>query len=357
MNFSSEIKEISGGSIPNGSVALLYSPSCSYCHQIVPEFNRVPSVLSAGNVHADVYAINVQENFHALRAGGITIGGVPQVIIKTLSGGIIEYQGPRMAENIAQETAAVLTAGENPDMKLLSGGAEDALLGGVAPAVPAAAPLEAGKKRRSRRRSRSRRMGGGDLEAGKKRRSRRSRRSRRRMGGGDEVVGGAAPADATIAGGALEAGKRRRSRRSRSRRSRMRGGEAPVDAPIAGGELEAGKKRRSRRSRRSRRRMGGGEVVEGSAPVDVPIAGGELEAGKKRRSRRSRRSRRRMGGGAAPADAPIAGGAAEVVPELEAGRSKTRWQKLVDQVYKSGKSKGMSYKSAMKRAKSLYRRS
>jgi len=62
-------------------------------------------------------------------------------------------------------------------------------------------------------------------------------------------------------------------------------------------------------------------------------------------------------GGAAPADAPIAGGAAEVVPELEAGRSKTRWQKLVDQVYKSGKSKGMSYKSAMKRAKSLYRRS
>jgi len=327
MNFDPTIRVVSGGEIPNNSIALLYSPGCPHCHHMVPQFNQIPQMLRAGGFdNTQVVAVDVNSEFYALRAGGISVMGVPHVVIKTLQGGIIDYNGPRMADSIAQEAARVLNGGET---KLLNGGAqEDALLGGstavaapaaetpvtggAAPAADAAA-LEGGKKRRKRSKS-------------------RSRSRRRRMHGGEEVTGGAAE---------LEGGKKRRRRsKSRSRRRRMHGGEAaaPVEAapavtggateaPVAGGAvdaaaLEGGKKRRRRsrsKSRSRRRRMHGGEEVAGGAADAAAI-----EGGKRRKSRSRSRSR----------------------------KSPTKWMRLVMDLYKSGRYS--SYKSAMKAAKKMY---
>jgi hypothetical protein len=384
MNFNSNIQIVKGGEIPNNSVALLYSPTCGYCHQMIPQYNELPqALLKAGFTDVKVVAVDIQQEFHSLRAGGIQVMGVPHVIIKTVQGGLIDYNGPRMADSIAQEAARVLNGGET---KLLNGGAqEDALLGGSTPVVestttsPAvtggSADLEGGKKRRRKSKSRSRsrkhrKMHGGeqveggaaDLEGGKKRRRKSKSRSRsrkhRKMHGGEtaevKVEGGAVTTtDATpaaepvaVTGGStdLEGGKKRRRKsksRSRSRKHRkMHGGEQAVEGGSA--DLEGGKKRRRKSKSRSRsrkhRKMHGGEVaevkVEGGAvttteatPAAEPVAvtGGstDLEGGKKRRRKSKSRSRsrkhRKMHGG----EQAVEGGAAD----LEGGKKRRRKSK------------------------------
>jgi hypothetical protein len=298
---------------------------------MVPQFNQVSEALRAGGLaDTQVVAVDVSSEFYALRAGGISVMGVPHVVIKTLHGGIIDYNGPRMADAIAQEAARVLNGGET---QLLNGGAqEDALLGGSSPAVqtpvtggavPAAAPaaLEGGKKRRrkSKSRSRSRRhrkMHGGDaveggaadLEGGKRRRKSKSRsrsRRHRKMYGGEAVEGGAAPAAAAAP---------------------IEGGAVAVAAPAAG--LEGGKRRRKSksRSRSRRRRMHGGDAVEGGATPAAIEGGADLEGGKRRRRKsksrsRSRRHRKMHGGEVAPVD--VKGGAvsadASPAPVIQGG--------------------------------------
>jgi thiol-disulfide isomerase/thioredoxin/predicted outer membrane protein len=384
MNFNSNIQIVKGGEIPNNSVALLYSPTCGYCHQMIPQYNELPNALRAGGLSdVQVVAVDIQQEFHSLRAGGIQVMGVPHVIIKTVQGGLIDYNGPRMADSIAQEAARVLNGGET---KLLNGGAqEDALLGGSTPVVDATATtpavtggatdLEGGKKRRRKSKSRSRsrkhrKMHGGeqvqggeaDLEGGKKRRRKSKSRSRsrkhRKMHGGEtaevKVEGGSTTetteAAVAVTGGStdLEGGKKRRRKsksRSRSRKHRkMHGGEQ-----VQGGEadLEGGKKRRRKSKSRSRsrkhRKMHGGETevkveggavaVEGGATTEtapaevVAVTGGstDLEGGKKRRRKSKSRSRsrkhRKMHGG--DAEVKVEGGEAD----LEGGKKRRRKSK------------------------------
>jgi hypothetical protein len=52
----------------------------------------------------------------------------------------------------------------------------------------------------------------------------------------------------------------------------------------------------------------------------------------------------------------VTGGDVAIEGGKRKSRSRTRWIKLVASVYNGGKG-GMSYKSAMRKAKSLYRRS
>lgn len=226
MNFSPDIKILSGGELPPNSVTLVYSPSCPHCHNILGQYNQLPG-LAGGKF--SVNAVNLMDHYHSLRAGGIEVGGVPQILIRGGSSEILEYGGPRMAESIAKDAMGFLSGGER-----LSGGrifGSDMLLGGSADEVV----LEGGKRRR--RRSKSRMMGGAGSLAGGKRRRSRSRSRSRRMRGGDEVE---------MAGGvALEAGKRHR-RRSRSRSRRFRGGEvaqAPAVEAKAATELNGGRSR------------------------------------------------------------------------------------------------------------------
>ena len=232
MNFSPDIKVLSGGELPPNSVTLVYSPSCPHCHNILGQYNQLPG-LSGGKF--SVHAVNLMDHYHSLRAGGIEVGGVPQILIRGGSSEILEYGGPRMAESIAKEAMGFLTGGERLSGGRIFGG--DMLLGGSTEEVV----LEGGKKKRgSRRRSRSR--------------SRSGRRRRHMRGGAEEDLSG---------------GKRRRRSRSRSRR--MRGGE---DVEIAGGEDLEGGKRRRRRSRSRSRRLGGGEAPEASGEAASELNGG-----------------------------------------------------------------------------------
>ena len=379
MNFNSSVKLVAGDAIPPNSIALLYSPHCGHCHKIVPQFNALSATLSAGGVkNIEIVAVDVSREFSSLRAGGISVPHVPLVLIKTPTS-IIEYQGTRMATEIASEAAKVLAGGETVP-------APDALLGGAAAEV--VPPIEGGRRsasgvHRSHSR-RSRRVGTYHVRGHRsndghghyfdikpynvsRRRSRRfshSRivaRRRNNMGGGEAeaapIAGGeaAAPTEVPIVGGEIEGGRRRRHR-SRSRRSRMRGGE---EAPIVGGEIEGGRRRRSRRSRsrRSRVRGGkapivggevapvvsevapivGGEVLVAEVPASVaPIVGGSVApivsapivGGRRRRSRRSRSRRSRVRGGAEALNVPIAGGEIEGGRRRRSRRSRSRRSRM-----------------------------
>jgi hypothetical protein len=188
----------------------------------MPQFNELPK-LSGGKF--SVNAVNLMDHYHELRAGGVQVGGVPQILIRGGSTQLLEYNGPRMADSIMKEAMDFIQSD-------LAGGqveSKDALLGGAteAAAVPVAAPAETaetaapeplsgGKSRRRRskthhRRSRSRS------------RSRRSRRSRSRRHHHHKFMGGETPAQTTtteVEVPELTAGKSRRRRRSGSRRGR-----------------------------------------------------------------------------------------------------------------------------------------
>lgn len=323
MEFDPSVVVSPKGDIPNNSIAFIFSGGCGHCHRALPEINKLAGgdlLANLGLTDTKVVAIDVQPNLFALRAGGLDITGVPTIVIKTLSGGFIPYEGPRMAEQIAQTAASALTGGE---VKLEGGMTEtaaapvaDALLGGAAPAI--AGGKKRGRKASKKSKSRSRKS------RSRKSRSRKSRsRKMRKMGGGETTIqGGAAPEAAApaIEGGAvpaveaaapaLEGGKKRgrkaskksksrsrksRSRKSRSRKSRsrsrkMRGGETAIEGGEAAAALEGGKKRRSpkrgkkskSRSRKSRSRKSRSRKMRGG---DAPAA---LEGGKRSRSRKSR---------------------------------------------------------------------
>lgn len=203
MNFSPDIKVLEGGEIPPNSVTLVYSPSCPHCHNILPQYNQLAN-LSGGKF--SVNAVNLMDHYHTLRAGGIEVGGVPQILIRGGGSEILEYGGPRMAESISKEALEFIGGGK------LSGGRifnSDALLGGSIDSALAemeTASISGGKRRRHRRLS-----GGRSRRRSRSRSRRRSRSRSRRMGGG----------------AALEGGRSRRRRRS------LRGGEtpAPVETP------------------------------------------------------------------------------------------------------------------------------
>jgi thiol-disulfide isomerase/thioredoxin len=181
MNFSPDIKVLEGGEIPPNSVTLVYSPSCPHCHNILPQYNQLAN-LSGGKF--SVNAVNLMDHYHTLRAGGIEVGGVPQILIRGGGPEILEYGGPRMAESISKEALDFIGGGK------LSGGRifkTDALLGGSIDSALAemeTASISGGRRRRrlsgGRRRSRSR----------SRSRRRRSRSRSRRMGGGAELEGG-----------------------------------------------------------------------------------------------------------------------------------------------------------------------
>jgi thioredoxin-like negative regulator of GroEL len=95
MNFSPDVKILEGGEIPPNSVTLVYSPSCPHCHNILPQYNQLAN-LSGGKF--SVNAVNLMDHYHTLRAGGIEVGGVPQILIRGGGSEILEYGGPRMAE-------------------------------------------------------------------------------------------------------------------------------------------------------------------------------------------------------------------------------------------------------------------
>ena len=220
MNFSPDVKLLEGGELPTNSVTLVYSPSCPHCHNILPQYNQLAN-LSGGKF--SVNAVNLMDHYHTLRAGGIEVGGVPQILIRGGGSEILEYGGPRMAESISREAVDFISSGKLSGGRVF--GRHDALLGGSIDT--ALKEIEGGKRSRHRRR----RMGGGaDLEGGRRSRSRsrsrrsRSRRSHRRLGGGatDSAV---AAAVAEVIAPVLEGGRRRR-------RS-MRGGE---DVSLSGGK-------------------------------------------------------------------------------------------------------------------------
>jgi hypothetical protein len=216
------------------------------------QFNQLPG-LAGGKF--SVNAVNLMDHYHSLRAGGIEVGGVPQILIRGGSSEILEYGGPRMAESIAKDAMGFLSGGERLSGGRIFGG--DMLLGGAADEVV----LEGGKRRKHRSK--------------RSKRSKRSRSHRRRsMRGGAEEVD-------------LAGGKRRhsRSRSRRSRRHRMRGGE---NVEISGGSaetgapLEAGKRRRHRSRSRSRsrsRRFRGGAEAAAPAEVSTELNGGRSRAG------------------------------------------------------------------------------
>ena len=141
MNFSPSVVQLSGGDLPPNSVTLVYSPSCPHCHNIMAQYNQLPG-LSGGKF--TVNAVNLMDHYHELRAGGVTVGGVPQILIRGGSSELLEYNGPRMADSIAKEAFSFIGGS-------ISGGAAettDALLGGDIPAsvtasVPASEPVTA----------------------------------------------------------------------------------------------------------------------------------------------------------------------------------------------------------------------
>ena len=188
MNFSPDIKILEGGEIPLNSVTLVYSPSCPHCHNILPQYNQLAG-LSGGKF--SVNAVNLMDHYHTLRAGGVEVGGVPQILIRGGSSEILEYGGPRMAESISKEALNFLSGGSKLHGGRIFGG--DMLLGGK---VENQSPLSGGRRRRRR----SRRMRGGvspSLSGGRRRR----RRSRRMRGGSNAASPVVEAAPQSLSGG------------------------------------------------------------------------------------------------------------------------------------------------------------
>jgi hypothetical protein len=186
MNFSPDIKILEGGDIPPNSVTLVYSPSCPHCHNILPQYNQLAG-LSGGKF--SVNAVNLMDHYHTLRAGGVEVGGVPQILIRGGSSEILEYGGPRMAESISKEALNFLSGGSKLHGGRIFGG--DMLLGGGK--IEAQEPISGGRRRRSRRRF----YGGKSpsLSGGRRRRRRRSLR------GGSTAASPEAPQAESISGG------------------------------------------------------------------------------------------------------------------------------------------------------------
>ena len=150
MKFNSSVRLVAGDAIPPNSVALLYSPHCGHCHKMVPQFNSLRDALTAGGVkNIEIVAVDVSQEFSSLRAGGISVPHVPLVLIKTPTS-IIEYQGNRMATEIASEAAKVLAGGESVPATVPETVAPpaDALLGGSVEAVVEGGARTVGKMKR-----------------------------------------------------------------------------------------------------------------------------------------------------------------------------------------------------------------
>ena len=228
MNFSPNITQLSGGELPPNSINLVYSPSCPHCHNIMPQYNQLPG-LSGGKF--SVNAVNLMDHYHELRAGGVQVGGVPQILIRGGSTELLEYNGPRMADSIAKEAMAFidgqLSGGSTPaptttDTSLPAPPTEstDALLGGATPAQSTPA-LTGGKKRGPKRGSHHRKHHKKSHSRSRHSRSRHSRsrsrsrsrsHRRHRMMGGSIAGGESAPAPVTESTpeATLQGGKRGR---------------------------------------------------------------------------------------------------------------------------------------------------
>jgi hypothetical protein len=123
---------------------------------MVPQFNSLRDALTAGGVkNIEIVAVDVSQEFSSLRAGGISVPHVPLVLIKTPTS-IIEYQGNRMATEIASEAAKVLAGGESVPATVPATVPEtvappaDALLGGSVETVEGGARTVGKMKRRSK---------------------------------------------------------------------------------------------------------------------------------------------------------------------------------------------------------------
>lgn len=214
MNFSPQINQLSGGELPPNSVTLVYSPSCPHCHNIMPQYNELAR-LAGGKF--SVNAVNLMDHYHELRAGGVQVGGVPQILIRGGSTELLEYNGPRMADSIAKEALSFMDG-------TLAGGkvteSTDALLGGSTQVQPTEIPaqtLEGGSKHRHRRRRHHHRKGSRSRSRSRSRSHSRRRRHHRKIAGGEAPVVEAPAVEANEATMELTAGSRRR-RRSGSRR-------------------------------------------------------------------------------------------------------------------------------------------
>ena len=186
MNFSPDIKVLEGGEIPPNSVTLVYSPSCPHCHNILPQYNQLAN-LSGGKF--SVNAVNLMDHYHTLRAGGIEVGGVPQILIRGGGSEILEYGGPRMAESISKEALEFIGGGKLTGGRIFN---SDALIGGSIDSALAemeSASISGGKRRRHRRLSGGRRRSRSRSRS-RSRRRHRSRSRSRRMGGGETLKGG-----------------------------------------------------------------------------------------------------------------------------------------------------------------------
>lgn len=189
-------------------------------------------------------AVNLMDHYHELRAGGVQVGGVPQILIRGGSSELLEYNGPRMADSIAKDALAFmdgqLSGGSTfaPATPAPATESTDALLGGATPAAAAPA-LTGGKKRgpkkgshhrkhRSKSRSRSRSRSRSKSHSKKHHRHHRMRggaygsKMRGYMMGGSKITGGETTsgmvpeAAAAVTEVNLEGGKSR----SRSRKGR-----------------------------------------------------------------------------------------------------------------------------------------
>ena len=383
MKFNSSVKLVAGNAIPTNSIALLYSPHCGHCHKMVPQFNGLRDALTAGGVtNIEIVAVDVSQEFSSLRAGGISVPHVPLVLIKTPTS-IIEYQGNRMATEIASEAAKVLAGGESVPTTVpetvpavvpadaLLGGAAEAIEGGKKRRFASGVDRSAGRVRKMHsvvRRSKKGKYSYFTRESSRRSRSsiRKSRR-KRSMRGGEE---------APVEGGEIEGGKNSHHlhrhiqghypsgvNRSKSRRSRkvrvpahsshdaagkvihVKGFSRRVSRHYSQSSIDRRRRRhprspyKSRKSMSARRRrlMKGGEEVPPvaggeTAPtvpavpaVEPPIVGGDVpavvEGGRKRR--RSRRSRVR--GGEAE---PIEGGKKRR-SKSRSRKSRTAWQRVM----------------------------
>ena len=254
MNFSPLIKQLSGGELPPNSINLVYSPSCPHCHNIMPQYNQLPG-LSGGKF--SVNAVNLMDHYHELRAGGVEVGGVPQILIRGGSTELMEYNGPRMAESIAKEAFSFIDgqlAGGSIPAAPKAMESTDALLGGATELTPAAPDVEltGGKKHHKRRRSKSKSHRRHHMRGGSYR--------RHYMRGGSTLTGGDDSAEITLEGGRRRSRSRSRSRRSRRSRSRSR-------------------------SRSRRHHMRGGSIEAGETPSvpEAPPAEVSLEGGRARK--------------------------------------------------------------------------
>lgn len=230
---SQHVQVMQDGYFSTNCIGFCLSTSCVHCRNLVPIINELaePSFRSSNGISDySVQVVYVEGHVHTLRSQGIDIVGVPHIVIKTSLGNIISYQGQRMATEIAQAAADVLTAGSTevvpvaePVAPLAAGATEaapvaDALLGGASEAP--VADLAAGAKKRkggkkSRGSKKSKKSKGSKKSRGS-RKSKGSRKYKKRMMGGAELEAG------EIEGGAKKQKRSRSKSRSKKQTPWMR---------------------------------------------------------------------------------------------------------------------------------------